>query len=55
MDVGVGCPNNPTGARFEFRSTGDEPLRLVVATIPPRPGDDEGDEVRRSLGMGSMR
>ncbi len=31
----------PTGARFQFRNTGGEPLCFVIATMPPWPGDDE--------------
>lgn len=31
----------PTGASFQFRATGDEPLRILIATMPPWPGEDE--------------
>ena len=31
----------PTGARFQFRNIGDDPLCFVIATMPPWPGDDE--------------
>jgi mannose-6-phosphate isomerase-like protein (cupin superfamily) len=28
----------PTGARFQFKNTGDEPLEFVLVTMPPWPG-----------------
>jgi mannose-6-phosphate isomerase-like protein (cupin superfamily) len=31
----------PTGTAFQFRALGDEPLRVVIATMPPWPGADE--------------
>jgi mannose-6-phosphate isomerase-like protein (cupin superfamily) len=31
----------PTGAHFQFRSDGDEPLEAVGVTMPPWPGADE--------------
>lgn len=31
----------PLGAHFQFRNTGTEPLRFVIATMPPWPGADE--------------
>ena len=31
----------PTGAGFQFRATGDEPLRFLCYTSPPWPGEDE--------------
>ena len=31
----------PVGTRFQFRCDGAEPLRIVGATMPPWPGDDE--------------
>ena len=31
----------PVGAHFQFRTTGDRPLRFIIATIPPWPGHDE--------------
>jgi mannose-6-phosphate isomerase-like protein (cupin superfamily) len=33
------------GTAFQFRTTGDEPLRAVGATMPPWPGDDEAIRV----------
>ncbi len=31
----------PLGARFQFRNTGPEPLSVLIATMPPWPGEDE--------------
>jgi mannose-6-phosphate isomerase-like protein (cupin superfamily) len=31
----------PLGTTFQFRCTGSEPLRIVAATMPPWPGEDE--------------
>lgn len=31
----------PTGAEFQFRNTGSEPLAFVIATLPAWPGEDE--------------
>ena len=31
----------PLGTEFQFRTLGDAPLRLVIATMPPWPGDGE--------------
>jgi mannose-6-phosphate isomerase-like protein (cupin superfamily) len=36
----------PTGTHFQFRNTGGEPLRFVIATMPPWPGGDEAVRVR---------
>ena len=33
------------GTHFQFRSTGDEDLRLVIVTMPPWPGPDEARRV----------
>ena len=42
MDVGPGGSLSiPVGAHFQFRTTGDRPLRFVIVTMPPWPGDDE--------------
>ena len=42
VDVGAGvCLDIPTGTHFQFRSTSDEPLCFVIATMPPWSGDDE--------------
>ena len=44
LEPGV-CLTIPLGTRFQFRSTGSEPLAAVAVTIPPWPGDDEAFEV----------
>ena len=31
----------PLGAHFQFRNTGEAPLRFVIVTMPPWPGEDE--------------
>ena len=31
----------PTGTQFQFRNTGDGPLSVLIATMPPWPGDEE--------------
>ncbi|MCY4595944.1 MAG: cupin domain-containing protein [Bryobacterales bacterium] len=35
----------PLGAHFQFRNTGDTPLRFVLTTIPPWPGTEEAYRV----------
>lgn len=35
----------PRGAHFQFRAVGAEPLRLVIVTMPPWPGDQEAVRV----------
>lgn len=35
----------PVGAHFQFRTTGDGPLRFLIVTIPPWPGEDEAYRV----------
>ena len=35
----------PTGAHFQFRNTGPAPLRFVIATMPPWPGEQEAERV----------
>jgi mannose-6-phosphate isomerase-like protein (cupin superfamily) len=40
LEPGVGV-SIPLGVRFQFRATGAEPLRVVIATTPPWPGADE--------------
>jgi len=35
------CITIPTGTDFQFRCTGNEPLRFVIATMPPWPGEGE--------------
>jgi mannose-6-phosphate isomerase-like protein (cupin superfamily) len=41
-DVSPGvCISIPLGTRFQFTSTGSEPLAAVAVTMPPWPGDGE--------------
>ena len=35
----------PVGTHFQFRNTGDVPLRFIIATMPPWPGPDEAVRV----------
>jgi mannose-6-phosphate isomerase-like protein (cupin superfamily) len=35
----------PTGAHFQFRTVGHEPLRFVMCTMPPWPGEQEAERV----------
>ena len=35
----------PTGVHFQFRTTGPEPLRFVMCTMPPWPGEQEAVRV----------
>lgn len=35
----------PLGTLFQFRAIGEEPLRMVVITMPPWPGAHEADDV----------
>ena len=42
VDVAPGASLSiPLGAHFQFRTTGDRPLRFVIVTMPPWPGPDE--------------
>jgi len=42
VDVAPGASLSiPVGAHFQFRTTGDRPLRFVIVTMPPWSGDDE--------------
>lgn len=46
VSVGTGVALTiPTGAHFQFRNTGDAPLRFVIATMPPWPGEQEAERV----------
>jgi mannose-6-phosphate isomerase-like protein (cupin superfamily) len=36
----------PSGVAFQFRNTGSEPLRFLIATMPQWPGPDEAEAVR---------
>jgi mannose-6-phosphate isomerase-like protein (cupin superfamily) len=41
-DVSPGvCISIPLGTRFQFTSTGSEPLAAIAVTMPPWPGDGE--------------
>ncbi len=35
----------PLGTHFQFRNTGDEPLDIVIVTMPPWPGEAEAVRV----------
>lgn len=35
----------PVGTHFQFRNTGDGPLRFIIVTMPPWPGKDEAYRV----------
>jgi mannose-6-phosphate isomerase-like protein (cupin superfamily) len=46
VPVGAGTALTiPAGAHFQFRNTGDAPLVLVLATMPPWPGAEEAVRV----------
>jgi mannose-6-phosphate isomerase-like protein (cupin superfamily) len=51
LEAGVSL-NIPTGAHFQFRNTGDAPLRFVIATMPPWPGEHEARAVPGRWRMG---
>jgi mannose-6-phosphate isomerase-like protein (cupin superfamily) len=36
----------PPGTEFQFRATADQPLEVVITTMPPWPGEDEAVVVR---------
>ena len=36
----------PVGTAFQYRCTGDEPLRFVCITMPPWPGDHEATHLQ---------
>ncbi len=40
LEPGVSA-NIPLGTRFQFRNDGGERLEIVIATVPPWPGEDE--------------
>jgi mannose-6-phosphate isomerase-like protein (cupin superfamily) len=40
LEAGV-CLTIPTGAAFQFRSVGPDPLAVVGVTMPPWPGEGE--------------
>ncbi len=42
IDLAPGVSANiPLGTRFQFQNDGDERLEIVIATVPPWPGDEE--------------
>jgi mannose-6-phosphate isomerase-like protein (cupin superfamily) len=46
VDVAAGTALTiPTGAHFQFRTTGSEPLRFIMCTMPPWPGEHEAIRV----------
>lgn len=46
VDVAPGASLSiPVGAHFQFRTTGDSPLRILIVTMPPWPGEDEAYRV----------
>ena len=46
VDVAAGASLSiPVGAHFQFRTTGDRPLRFIIVTMPPWPGEDEAYRV----------
>jgi mannose-6-phosphate isomerase-like protein (cupin superfamily) len=40
LSAGV-CVTIPGHTRFQFRNTGAEPLRIIIVTMPPWPGEQE--------------
>lgn len=44
VSVGISL-SIPSGAHFQFRTTGSEPLHVLIVTMPPWPGSDEAVEV----------
>ena len=47
VKVGAGISLTiPVGTHFQFRNTGSESLRFLIATIPPWPGSDEAVRVK---------
>jgi len=46
VDVEAGTALNiPIGVHFQFRTSGSEPLRFVMCTMPPWPGEQEAMRV----------
>jgi len=35
----------PVGTAFQFRCTGEQPLEIVIVTMPPWPGEQEAERV----------
>ena len=36
----------PLGIHFQFRNTGSTPLKFIISTMPPWPGDEEAYTVQ---------
>ena len=46
VDVAPGASLSiPVGAHFQFKTTGDGPLRILIVTMPPWPGENEAYRV----------
>ena len=46
VDVAPGASLSiPVGTHFQFRTIGDDPLRFLIVTMPPWPGEDEAYRV----------
>ncbi len=44
LEAGPGCSLRvATGVAFQFRTTGDEPLVFLIATVPAWPGGEEAE------------
>ncbi|NIO40360.1 MAG: cupin domain-containing protein, partial [Burkholderiales bacterium] len=42
LEPGV-CVSVPVDTAFQFRCSGEEPLRIAAVTMPPWPGDEEAE------------
>ncbi len=42
LDKGVAL-SIPVGVAFQFRAVGDQPLQVLINTLPPWPGPDEAE------------
>ncbi len=40
------CITIPTDTHFQFRNTGSEPLKFLITTMPPWPGENEAVRVK---------
>jgi mannose-6-phosphate isomerase-like protein (cupin superfamily) len=40
------CISIPTGTHFQFRNTGNEPLKFLITTMPAWPGENEAFRVK---------
>jgi len=39
----------PASTRFQFRTTGHKPLKILIVTMPPWPGAEEAEAVQGKL------